>query len=179
MLKWWRWRQPVPAPVVQLMSSHFTASDCSRAYYDKGKMTLQEWSCTALSNPSWIRVEGLRKTGTISGMILGLQAQIPVPYHPPAVYTTRRSFAFLTASIITGSMYVQYIHTWLVCCVGQPGWWGERYDPWACWPLTLSWRYFSGRPRWNYNVSCRFAGAFSEFWGAPSLCCGAMKTTCI
>ena len=73
-------------------------------------MNLQEWSCTALSNPPKIRVEGLRKTGTISGTIFVLQAQIRVPYHPPAVFTPRGPVAFLTESIITGSMY---IHSWL------------------------------------------------------------------
>jgi hypothetical protein len=76
-------------------------------------MTLQEWLCTALSNPPKIRVEGLRKTGTISGTIVDLQAQIRVLYQPTAVFTPRGPVAFFTESIITGSMYTTdhiYVH---------------------------------------------------------------------
>jgi len=113
------------------MSSLFTAWECGRTYHDKGKMTLQEWRCTVLSNPPRIRVEWLRKTGTI----FRLQAQIRVPYHPPAVYTPRGPFAFLTESIITGSMY---IHSWretsLLC---WPTWMVEG-APWSVSVLTVN-----------------------------------------
>jgi hypothetical protein len=109
------------------MSSHFSAWDCGRKCHYKGKMTLEGWSCSALSNPPKIRVEGLRKTGTISETIFGLQAQIRVPYHPPAVYSPRGPVAFLTESIITGSMYIHScletsLLCWLTWMVGGALW---------------------------------------------------------
>ena len=117
------------------MSSHFTAWDCGRTYHDKRKMTLQEWRCTALSNPPRIRVEWLRKTGTISGTIFRLQTQIRVPYHPSAVYTPRGPFAFLTESTITGSMYIQ---SWReISLLGWP--------TWICWPAE-------GGALWSVSV---------------------------
>jgi hypothetical protein len=60
-------------------------SDISR----QRKMKLQVWSCTVFSNSPRIRVEGLRKTGTIAVTIFDLQVQIRVPYYPPTVSTTR------------------------------------------------------------------------------------------